>query len=142
MKILNILFFLLLFFFSGCKKNEKKHPVPNVNFDITINIDLPSYNALIGVSGWAYVDGGVKGIIIYRKSIDEFVAFDRRSPEDEDGQCATALTPKPDSFLQLKDACSGAEFSLIDGSAISGSEYGLRQYQTVWNGTNMLRIFN
>ena len=142
MKIQNILIVLLLICFSSCKKNNKKNPIPNVSFDITINVNLPSYNALIGVGGWCYVEGGVKGIIVYRKSIDQFVAFDRRSPMDEEGTCATALTPETDSFLQLLDACSGAKFSLLDGSAISGSEYGLRQYQTVWDGSNLLRIFN
>jgi hypothetical protein len=109
---------------------------------MTIDINLPSYSALIGVGGWTYVAGGSKGIIVYRRAIDEFVAFDRHSPADPEGICSKALTPDTSNFLQLNDSCSGAKFSLYDGSPMSGSDYGLRQYQTVYNGSNLLRIYN
>lgn len=135
--------FVLVFFITllGCNKNTK-HPVPSIPFDVTIDINLPSYNALIGVGGWTYVNGGSKGIIVYRRSIDEFIAFDRHSPADADGSCEWPLFPDSDNFLELKDSCSNARFSLYDGSPISGSEYGLRQYQTVFNGTDLVRIYN
>lgn len=128
--------------FTGCKKSNNQNPVPNIPFDITINIDFPSYSDLIGVGGFTYVSGGSKGIIVYRKSNDQFIAFDRHSPKDPDGVCKQSLTPDTLNFLQLNDICSGAKFSLYDGSAISGSEFGLRSYQTSWNGTNSLRIYN
>lgn len=141
MKLRFILFFILLIAVYACKKN-KMHPVPSIPFDVTIDINLPSYNALIGVGTWAYVTGGSRGIIVYRRSLDEFVAFDRHSPEDPGGDCSLPLYPDTNNFLQLNDSCSGAAFSLYDGSPIKGSEYGLRQYQTVYNGTNLLRIYN
>lgn len=142
MKIPFILFILIVpLFLGGCNKNST-HPVPNIPFDFTINLTLPSYSALNGVSGWAYVNGGSKGIIVYRRGVDEFIAFDRHSPADIKGECATPLTPDEDNFLELNDVCNDAVFSLYDGSPISGSEYGLRQYQTMWNGNESLRIFN
>src|SRR5690606_3430108 len=77
--------FLSLFLcVSSCKKHI--HPVPNIPFDITININLPSYSDLTGVGGYAFVEGGSKGIIVYRRSPNEFVAFDRHSPANE-GEC-------------------------------------------------------
>ncbi|MGV3630000.1 MAG: hypothetical protein ACO1O6_02290 [Bacteroidota bacterium] len=115
--------------------------MPSIPFDITIYINLPSYSSLEGVGGWTYVSGGSKGIVVYRKSYDEFVAFDRHSPAD-DGNCEFPLTTDPDNFLQLNDSCTGAKFSLFDGSPMSGSEYGLRQYQTYWDGGSGLRIYN
>ncbi len=141
MKVSIILPILIIFLFTGCKKN-KFHPVPNVPTDITIDINLPTYIALTGVSGWAYVNGGSKGIIVFRRSTDEFVAFDRHSPADPDGTCPRPLTPDPDNFLTLVDSCNNATFSLYDGSPISNSEFGLRVFQTSFNGTNSLRIFN
>lgn len=140
MKIRFFLFAALLFVFS-CNKN-KNHPVPSIPFDITINISLPSYSDLQGVGSWAYVSGGAKGIIVYRKSFDQFVAFDRQSPADGGADCATPLTPDTSNFLQLNDVCSGARFSLYDGSPMSGSDFGLRQYQVVWDGNFMVRIYN
>jgi hypothetical protein len=124
----------------SCKKTSN-HPVPSVPFDLSINTSLPSYNSLQGVGGWSYVSGGIQGIIVYRKSNDEFVAFDRQSPAQETA-CKKPLTTNQDNFLQLDDSCTLAKFSLFDGSPISGSNFGLRQYQTYWNGSNMLRIFN
>lgn len=142
MKLRFILFLALsVFTLSACNKGNS-HPVPNIPFDFTIDITLPSYSSLMGVGGFTYVTGGSRGIIIYRRSIDEFIAFDRHSPQDPDGACDLPLYPDNDNFLILIDSCSTATFSLYDGSAISNSEFGLRQYQTVFNGSNILRIYN
>ena len=142
MRLVKILFILLLPFCFSCKKKNKNHPIPSIPIDITIDLTLPSYTALNGVGGWCYVNGGIKGIIVYRMSPDVFVAWERQSPEDPENTCATALTPDEENFLELVDACSGARFSLYDGSPVSGSEWGLRQYQTLWDGSNLLRIYN
>ena len=116
--------------------------MPNVPVDVTIDLSFPSYSALQGVSGYTYVNGGSRGIIVYRKSLDEFVAFDRHSPADIEGTCVEPLYPDANNFLELIDSCNNARFSLYDGSPISNSEYGLRQYATQYNGSNILRIFN
>ncbi|MCE2711242.1 MAG: hypothetical protein LW688_01740 [Cryomorphaceae bacterium] len=141
MKIRIIYATLIILLSTACRKNSN-NPVPSIPFDITIDINLPSYSALMGVGGWTYVYGGSKGIIVYRRSIDEFIAFDRHSPADPEGICGQPLYPDSLNFLQLNDSCSGATFSLYDGSPINGSEYGLRQYQTVYGGANLLRIYN
>jgi len=141
MKLRLILLFSFSMLFVACNKN-KKNPVPSIPFDIIIDINLPSYNALISVGTYAYVNGGSRGIIVYRRSIDEFIAFDRHSPMDPAGTCGQPLYPDPNNFLTLIDSCSTARFSLYDGSPITGSDFGLRMYQTIYNGTNQLRIFN
>jgi hypothetical protein len=137
---LQILYFFLAFGVFSCKKNQN-HPVPSLPFDITIYINLPTYNSLESVGGWAYVDGGVRGLIVYRQSYDVFVAFDRQSPAN-DASCEFPLTTNKDNFLQLDDSCSTATFSLLDGSPNSGSDFGLRSYQTFWGGGSSLRIYN
>ncbi|MCJ8292194.1 MAG: hypothetical protein HRT58_20120 [Crocinitomicaceae bacterium] len=141
MKVRFILFLMVSFLFTACPKNET-HPVPSVPFDFTIDISLPSYSPLMGVSGWAYVNGGSKGIIVYRRGIEEFIAFDRHSPADELGVCAQPLVTDDNNFLQLNDTCNNATFSLYDGSPITNSVFGLRQYQTLWDGNHSLRIYN
>lgn len=132
---------ILTGFITGCQKHSN-NPVPNIPFDITINLTLPTYSDLMGVGGYAFVNGGSKGIIVYRRGVDEFVAFDRHSPADVDGTCAQPLTPDTSNYLILNDVCNSASFSLYDGSPISGSEFGLRQYVTQWNGNESLRIYN
>ncbi|MCO5259243.1 MAG: hypothetical protein M9916_03785 [Crocinitomicaceae bacterium] len=140
---LPIIFTLLIVFLvssTSCKKN-KLHPVLSIPFDITIDINLPTYSNLTGVGGYAYVTGGVKGIIVYRRSLGEFVAFDRKSPADE-GNCEKPLETNADNFLELDDLCTGAKFSLFDGAPISGSEFGLRMYAVAFDGNSTLRIYN
>ncbi len=133
---------LTLILFS-CGRNDR-HPVPYYQFDVNINLNLPTYQPLTGVGGWAYVNGvGSKGIVIYRRSLGEFVAFDRHSPADPEGTCANGLETDEDNFLILNDPCSNAQFSLYDGSIIGGdTDWGLRMYMTVYNGGEILRIYN
>ncbi len=141
MKNLLLLCFGFLLLSSKCN-NQNQNPVPFVPVDVTIDIQLPSYSNLQGVGGWSYLTGGSRGIIVYRKGIDEFVAFDRHSPADISGTCPFPLYPDSQNFLQLKDSCNNAVFSLYDGSPVSNSIYGLRQYATQFNGNNLLRIYN
>ena len=128
MKQLLVICLGLLLLSSKCN-NQNQHPVPFVPVDITIDIQLPSYSNLQGVGGWTYLNGGSRGIIVYRKAIDEFVAFDRHAPSDPEGSCPIALYPD-------------AVFSLYDGSPVSNSIFGLRQYATQFNGNNLLRVYN
>lgn len=136
------IFLMILLLVAACRKKDKDHPVPSISFDITIDLTLPSYVDLNGTGGWSYVNGGIKGIIVYRQSYDVFVAFERQSPEDPGNSCSEGLTPNADNFLVLEDPCSNATFSLYDGAPISNSQWGLRQYQVIWNGSNLLRIYN
>lgn len=141
MKVRFILMFAVGLLLASCSQNAV-HPVPNVPFDISINITLPSYSSLQGVSGFAYVNGGSRGIIVYRRGISDFIAFDRHSPADLDGSCEQPLVPDAGNFLMLNDTCNTAQFSLYDGSPVSGSEFGLRQYVVTWDGNQTLRIYN
>jgi hypothetical protein len=133
---------LAIFFFQGCKK-VKNVPVPNVPVEVIINLTLPSYAPLINVGGWCYVTGGSRGIVVYRRSLDEFVAFDRHSSATpNESSCVNPIIVSTTNALELIDECSSAKFSLYDGSAITGSDFGLRQYQTFFDGNSSLRIYN
>jgi hypothetical protein len=131
----------LLFAIIGCK-GMGDHPVPNVAVNVQINILLPSYSALQSVGGYAYVNGGVKGLIVYRRSISEFAVYDRMSTASGGFDC-TPLEVDTDNYLFLNDACSNAVYSLIDGSLVSGDAiYGLRSYQSNFDGYSILAIYN
>ena len=117
--ILTKISFFLLFFNSSCDP-LRDHPVPDVGVNVQINIMLPSYSNLQSVGGYAYVNGGVKGLVVYRKSIDEFVCFDRMSTADGGTDC-NPIEVDPNNTLFLNDVCSDAVYSLIDGSLVSGN---------------------
>lgn len=145
MKLRIILLLTIFWGVSACNRNNR-HPVPYFQFDVTINLNLPSYSPLMGVGGWAYLDNvGSRGVIIYRSSSNQFVAFDRHSPADEAANCPSPLYPDEDNFFILRDDCNDALFSLLDGSPWNDSQYtdwGLRAYQTHFDGGTNLRVYN
>ncbi|MBP8823858.1 MAG: hypothetical protein KBH07_09450 [Flavobacteriales bacterium] len=123
----------------ACKKDQQV-AVPLVTVDISINLNLPEYNALQVVGGWAYVIGGSEGLIVFRRSTEEFSALDRHCTYQSADQCRVTVD---DSQVMARDtACCHSAFLLMDGSVVNGpAALGLKRYNTTFNGT-VLRIFN
>ena len=96
--------------------------------------------AIQGIGGWMYVSGGLNGIIVYRKSEQEFVALERTSSSLPGNAKARAVV-SGDNFT-LRDTISGSKWQIIDGAVISGpAQWALRLYGTSYDG-NALRIVN
>lgn len=134
---------VVFFFLTSSSCRQRLHPVPDIPFNINIDINLPTYSTLQSIGSFAYVNQvGVKGIVIYRRSIDEFVAFDRMSTA-AGGDTCQPLFVDPDNLLLMKDPCTASTFSLFDGSLLTGpAEWGLRAYRVFFNGANILNIQN
>ncbi|MFZ4402043.1 MAG: hypothetical protein ACOYO1_18585 [Bacteroidales bacterium] len=133
--------FLLLFYFSSffsCSKDENETiPYVYVNFSIQPNSTV--YQKLNTVGGWEYITGGYNGIVVYRLSQDEFVAFDRACPYDYKNSCRIVVES---SFTTTIDSCCGSRFLLNDGSPFKGpASVSLKKYKTYYDG-NSLRISN
>ena len=113
--------------------------IPVRNVDIDINVNLPSYQNLNVISGWVYVTGGSRGIIIYRRSETEFVAYERHSPYQPEDNCRVSVA---DDEITIEDECSDSKWSILDGSIINGpTSRPLLQYTTSWNEP-FLRVYN
>lgn len=113
--------------------------VPYVPVEFEININLPAYQALNAPSGWIYVSGGSRGIILYRLNNDEFMAYDRHGTYNIEDGCQVAVSE--DNIL-INDPCSDSQWLIIDGSVASGpAERPLQQYNTYWNPP-VLRVSN
>jgi Rieske Fe-S protein len=129
----------VVFLFLSCK--EEQYPIPNVPVNQNINLDLPAYSPLNAPGGYVYVTGGSRGIIVYR-NFDEFVALDRHSTYESHKECAI-VEVNPDNIFELIDTCSGSTYSIISGVVMSGpAQYGLRRYNTYWDGAFTVNIFN
>jgi nitrite reductase/ring-hydroxylating ferredoxin subunit len=124
--------------FVSCKKDEDT--IPNVSVNIVISTTDPSYNDLNAVGGWIYLTGGSRGIIIYRYSIDEFMAYDRHCTYEPTESCAVVEVDL--SGIIAEDLCCGSQFLLTDGSVIDGpASVPLKFYQTTFDGNN-LYVYN
>ncbi|HSH65183.1 MAG TPA: hypothetical protein VLB84_05150, partial [Bacteroidia bacterium] len=102
------LFFLLLLTVSwGCKK-ETPYTIPETSVDIYIYTSNPSYISISVVGGWTYVAGGIRGVLIYRKSNTEFMAYERNCPYQSSDPCATVVVDK--SNIIATDTCYHSKF--------------------------------
>ncbi len=135
-----ILYISLIVLLASCKGcNEDNSVVPLVSVDFSININQASFFELTNITGWVYVSGGSRGIIIYRNNIDQFTAFDRHSPYNVDEGCRVSVL---EDNITIKDECSESTWLILDGSLISGpAVQPLKQYSTQFNGS-ILRIRN
>jgi hypothetical protein len=136
-----VLFFVAFFCVNACKKDDDSQ-VPFVAVDITINLDLPANAPLLNPGGWLQLTGGSRGIIVYRTSLTDFMAFDRHCTYEAEKGCT--ITVDAASNVTAKDnQCCNSVFSILDGFPQSGSaERQLREYNFSYNGNNILRIFN
>ena len=125
--------------FYGCSKDEEEY-IPLVRVDLTIYTNDPAFNVISVPGTWTYVNGGSKGIIIYRAANSEFKAFDRHCTYQPDNSCS--LVSVEASNISAKDDCCGSQFLLTDGTVIKNpASLPLKQYQTSYDGA-VLRIFN
>lgn len=120
-----------LLFVYGCRK-ENDSQVPNVPVNITLYLSLPEYSALNSVGNSILINGGYKGIIVYRKSIDAFAAYDRACPYDP--TTTGSILVVDSSLVQVRDDKCGSKFSLFDGSITNGpASRPLRAYATEYD---------
>jgi len=134
--LLLVLFVLALI---SCRK-EQQGGVPLTTVDFQINVNNPAYVDLTVPGGWLYLTGGSLGIIVYRKSMDEFVAMDRHCTYQPAELCRVHVDES--EVIASDTTCCGSSFLLLDGSVTEGpAALGLQRYNTNFNGTT-LRIFN
>jgi nitrite reductase/ring-hydroxylating ferredoxin subunit len=130
---------IFFFLMAGCGKDEKQatDEIPVVGVFISINPNSTEYNRLNTVSGWEYLTGGYRGILVYRMSPDEFVAFERACPYDWKNSTARIVVDSSAATVTCPSCKS--EFSILDGIPLKGpSKYPLKKYQTSYDGTNLV----
>lgn len=115
---------------AGCNKDDgDRLPLPPV--DITINPNSTIYQEINVVGGWMYLgeqDGVMppsRGIIVYRLSTEQFLAFERTPPFKPDSCCndsktvCTALVVG-NYYPFVMDTCTQSKYLILDGSPVSG----------------------
>lgn len=138
-KLTGLALIMLLCF--GCKEKQNG-VIPYVQINTSIGLGQPAYANLLPIGGCVYLNGvGAKGLIIYHRDFNEYVAYDRNCTYN--GFNTSCVTLNFDQSLgQAKDDCCGSIFSLQTGLVLHGpATYGLIQYQTDLQG-NTLYITN
>lgn len=119
-------FFLLTSFHASVPKQ-----------DHYINLALPAYFKLRSTGGFVYLDGGQRGILLYRADNDVYYAFERACPHHPREACAKIEVHS--SGLYMQDACCGSSFN-FNGQVTGGpARDPLARYETNLEG-NILTI--
>ena len=124
----------------SCSKNDKGELIPTVPVNLTIYLSLPQYSSLNSIGNTVEITGGYKGIVVYRRSLDEFVAFDLACPHDpNEGKLAI-----DSSGVTTVHATCNSKFSLYDGSKIAGpSTRPMKRYNADYSSNdNAVFIYN
>ncbi|MBN2668892.1 MAG: hypothetical protein JXR60_06670 [Bacteroidales bacterium] len=134
----------MLLIFSECKEPEDS--IADTPVDFRIYLNDPIYRDLRTVGNSLTVTGGHAGIVIYRLSQDEFLAFDRLCPYEKDTECRIYTE---DDDLVYRCECCNTPYLMIDGIGQSegetdfpGSGLFLKAYRTYFDGVNEIRITN
>jgi len=133
---LKFIAFLLVFVVLSCREKNNQR-IPYVPVNAIIYIADPQFNRLNVVGGWMYINGGSRGIIVYRRGQDDFVSYDRHCTFEPDNICGKVSVNN--TQIQATDSCCGSEFILTDGSVTKGpASIGLQEYMTSFDGQRVL----
>lgn len=134
------LYILLALFSLACSKDDDNSNIPLVSVNYYIHVNDPAYNAVTVPGGWMYLNGGSRGIILYRASNDQFKAYDRHCTFQPTSTCA--LVSVETNNITAFDDCCGSKFLLTDGSVTKNpANLPLKQYQTTFDGS-VLHVYN
>ena len=150
----------LLFALQACESYPENPIRPQTPFNFSIYPNTLQYQALNVTSGWIYLTSEVestsRGIIVYRQSENEFLAYDRLPP-NEPNACTDSqgnTTRMVVDFPFVVDRCNNAYYNILNGQLIirepdmipdfpttGTSVYPLIQYHTTYDG-NKLTVYN
>jgi hypothetical protein len=128
-------FLLLIICVSlACQPDLSDDPIPFVPFtEIIVNLSFPEYASLRTDGGYKEINGGVRGIIIYRVNATSYNAFERNCSYHPNDACATVNVHN--SGLYMTDPCCASTFDFSDGNPSGGIAWRpLRRYRTQLNG--------
>ena len=131
-----LIIFLLLIFSCGDSNNY----IRNVYVDVEIDLSLPEFSNLNTVGNSLFIEGGNKGIIIYRHSNYEYKIYDRNCSYEPNLECS--YIDSVNSIIAFCGCCPSAFLLDQNGSAAnSPAVLPLKQYNYSLNNT-LLHIFN
>jgi nitrite reductase/ring-hydroxylating ferredoxin subunit len=130
----------LLVYLPGCGKDSSGPQIPDVLVNFSIDPNSTEYLELSHIGGSIYLTGGYGGILVYRLSLNEFMAYDRACPYDF--TLPAARVKVDTSMITCYCPVCQSKYILTDGTPYQGpSRYPLKQYRTTFDGT-LLYIYN
>lgn len=134
-----ILAVLAVVFLLACEGDINVSPIPTVPVEVEVNLNDIDNVALKQIGGYIYVSGGVRGIIVYRQSQNEYKAYDRNCTFQPADACA--IVSFHSSGFYMEDTCCESVFDLNGFPTGGPAEFPLKEYM-VSQGNDILFITN
>lgn len=128
---------------SSCGKDNMtvESPIPDKFFRVEVNLNTVEALPLRLADGnFIKVDGGWRGIYIYRVSAGVFKAFDANCPYNWTDSCANIKADA--SGLFLRDSCCGSTFNWQGLPTGGPARFPMKQYPVGYLNSNTLVITN
>src|SRR5688572_11794464 len=106
-----LLILTLLLPLFACKK-DKQEDVRSGGVNEYLNLNEPSYLDLNVPGNFIYYPAGTRGIIVYRRSNTEFIAYERSCPYDPEK--STGLVTVETTLTSAADSTCGSRYSIYD----------------------------
>lgn len=133
-----IIYILIIVFYTSCSNQDDY--IKDVFVNIEIPVNQPEYSDLDPIGGSIFINGGVKGIIIYHSNINEYIAYDRNCSFEPSNQCS--MIDSISSTMAFCQCCSSVFLIDQDGIAANGPALlPLKKYYTSFS-SGILRITN
>ncbi len=132
--------FLVIFLIIISSCGDSNDYIRNVYVDVEIDLSLPEFSPLNTVGNSIFIEGGNKGIIIYRFSNYEYNIYDRNCSYEPNLECS--YIDSINSTIAMCGCCSSA--FLLDQNGVAANSPAvlpLKQYNYSLNNT-LLHIFN
>ena len=132
-----LIVFILFFGLLSCSNTDDPNTIlPNFPVNEEVNLNNPSNNALLAVGGWVEILGGIKGIVVYHASIDNYLAYDLACPHLQPSACTKMIN---EDGLTMKCTCDDTKFALaLGGAPQSGTQFAARQYRVIKGGNSLI----
>ena len=113
--------------------NNKNPYIPNYNFEVVIDMNLPLYSQLQYPSNAIYIgQGGARGLIVFNTG-SGYVAYDAACPNQNISSCSTLQI---DGIMAICP-CDDAQYNLFTGES-PGLPYPLKNYRVNQSGSSLI----
>ena len=145
--IFQVLALIALFMAAGaCTKADDQPVIPYAPVNLSLNLTDQQYVNLRADNGAVSLPvrgpagtGGVKGVVVVRLGVGNYLAFERNCPYRPYDACATVSLDR--SRLFLRDSCCNSQFDLRGQITGGPTSRPLKQYSTSLQG-NLLSVMN
>ncbi|WP_396177881.1 hypothetical protein [Flavobacterium sp.] len=142
-KLFAVIALVVLFFSCSSDTVRYQNPfIPNYNFSITIDANLPLYSGLLSSINPIRITNenvGANGIIVMKISDTDYRAWEANCPNQYPSACSRMVI----NGLNAKCPCDDIEYSLFNGVGMNNQgEYTMKPYRVDILGKNLIRVSN